>query len=492
MAENEALREALLELKVLRDREARQLAETGALLSAIEAYSSAPDPDAALSALFDAMRLHTGAALVALLSCDENGGLHVSAASQADLVGKSLEAPVDLTRRNRNLTDLALAGSWGGTLSLDGYQAMLTSAHGRQGPVLVAWNVPGAGFSKTHHDFSGRLVGLAARALQNQAIAAENTLLAATIEGSSAGFAIADATQPNHPLIYVNDAFERISGFERDDVLGRNCRFLTAEPPDSPERVRLRETVAKNSAGRFLLRNQRKDGTLFWNELTLFPVLGGDGAPRYLVASQNDVSERVAAAEERDKARQILEKSLATTAQAFLILDEDGVVLFANPATSDFFPAPNTRWTSGVAFNTHWDDYCSSTRGAVDRLSALLRRGDFKALSLLPKGQELDLPDGRSVLVKASRGADGLMVVTVADVTPMKVAQRLLAQRLAAIEAAVDGIALVDTEGRLIFSNSAAARLLGLPKQAVRWVDGGTNHTGARRLRTLHMLSNGV
>ncbi len=463
MTENEELREALLELKVLRDREARRLQETGALLSAIEAYSGAHDPEAALCALFDAMERHTGAVAVALLTVQQEV-FSVAAASDPAMLECTLEAPVDLTRRDRNLTDLALAGQWSGTLDMQGFAAMLTAAHSREGPVLVAWLPPGQSFARLHLDFASRLVGLAARALQNRAIAAENTLLAATIEGSSAGFAISDATSPERPLIYVNDAFEQISGFSRNEVLGQNCRFLSAEAPATAERARLRETVAKNGAGRFLLRNRHKDGALFWNELTLFPVQGADGQPRYLVASQNDVSDRVAAAEERDAARKMLENSLAATTQAFLILDAAGVVQFANPATLELFPAPRTRWAAGVQFSEHWQDYCKSAELMSGRLTRLVREGDLLGLSRLPKGMELDLPDGRSVLAKASRVEGGLMVVTAADVTPMKVAQRLLAQRLAAIEAAEDGIALVDAGGRLTFANSSAARLLGFPE----------------------------
>ena len=65
------------------------------------------------------------------------------------------------------------------------------------------------------------------------------------IDGYSSGFAISDATDPNHPLLYVNKAFEALSGYTAEDVLCRNSRLLSAEPEGSEKRVRLRKTVAE-------------------------------------------------------------------------------------------------------------------------------------------------------------------------------------------------------------------------------------------------------
>ena len=88
----------------------------------------------------------------------------------------------------------------------------------------------------------------------------------------------------------VNAAFERLTGYRAEEVLWKNCRVLTAEPSDSPERVRLRKT--RFGAG-IILPQTAQDGEQFWNDLTLFPVYDASGNVRNLVATQTDATERV-------------------------------------------------------------------------------------------------------------------------------------------------------------------------------------------------------
>jgi hypothetical protein len=86
------------------------------------------------------------------------------------------------------------------------------------------------------------------------------------------GVTVADATQPDMPLIYVNPAFESMTGFSAADVVGTNCRFLQAHDADQPATRALSRAIREERECRVRLRNYRKDGTLFWNELTIFPV----------------------------------------------------------------------------------------------------------------------------------------------------------------------------------------------------------------------------
>lgn len=150
-------------------------------------------------------------------------------------------------------------------------------------------------------------------------------LLSGVVGGSSASISIADASDESLPLVYVNEAFEILSGYTRAEVLGQNCRFLSAEPPGSPERVRLREAIAARYPGVFELRNKRADGVVFWNRLSLYPIDLSSGRS-YLVATQEDISAEREAQEDRDSARGQLLSALAGTREGFLLLDKYGVV----------------------------------------------------------------------------------------------------------------------------------------------------------------------
>ncbi len=463
MAEDERLREALLELQLLRKREAQSLEETRKLLECLEAYSGAATPGEALSSIFVSLRNAIGADVSLLCEIEETGALVVLASDDPTLTGNRLVPPFDLAERPRSLVDLSLLGPWDGDIEAARYrclQAVPVLSNGAA-YALLALKVHLPAFEKNSLRLVERLAGLALRAWQGSKIAGENKLLAAAIHGSSSGFAIADATVDERPLIYVNEAFEHISGYTSDEVLGENCRFLSAEADESEERVRLRHAVAENAPGQFLLRNRKKDGTLFWNELTLFPVENEAGQVVSLVATQNDVTPRIEAAAERDRTRAQMARALTATEDAYLVLEDGQIVAFANDATRDVFPAPGHDWAPGSTFSENWNAYIAGSHDLPGRVTALLARPDLNGLSDLPSGREIDLPDGRTVLVRASAMRDGGMVMSATDVTPMKAAQRLLAQRLAAIEAAEDGIAITDDTGRLTYLNGAASAMLG-------------------------------
>lgn len=463
MAEDERLREALLELQLLRKREAQSLDETRKLLECLEAYSGAATPGEALSSIFVSLRNTIGADISLLCEIDDTSTLVILASDDPSLSGIRVIPPFDLAERPRSLVDLSLLGPWKGDFDAARYrclQAVPVLSNGATYALLALKEHPPA-FEKNSLRLVERLAGLALRAWQGSKIAGENKLLAAAIHGSSSGFAIADATADERPLIYVNEAFEQISGYTSDEVLGENCRFLSAEAEESEERVRLRQAVAENAPGQFLLRNRKKDGTLFWNELTLFPVENEAGVVVSLVATQNDVTPRIEAAAERDRTRAQMARALTATEDAYLVLEEGELMAFANDATRDVFPAPGRDWAPGSIFSENWSAYLEGSQDLPGRITALLAEPDLQGLSDLPRGREIDLPDGRTVLVRASAMQDGGMVMSATDVTPMKAAQHLLAQRLAAIEAAEDGIAITDDTGRLTYLNGAASAMLG-------------------------------
>ena len=121
------------------------------------------------------------------------------------------------------------------------------------------------------------------------------------------GVLISDARLPDMPIIYCNDAFSRITGYPAEEVLGKNCRFLQGEDTDR-EKVRyIREALREGVPSRVVLRNYRKDGSLFWNELTITPIKDPDGVITHFIGVQNDVSALVFEGERKDHSRKILE-----------------------------------------------------------------------------------------------------------------------------------------------------------------------------------------
>ncbi len=92
------------------------------------------------------------------------------------------------------------------------------------------------------------------------------------VEASVNPVLIVSATDPDMPLVYVNRAFEHVTGYSRDEVIGANCRVLQGEDRDQPELDKIRRAISEQCDGQAVLRNYRKDGSLFWNKLYVTPV----------------------------------------------------------------------------------------------------------------------------------------------------------------------------------------------------------------------------
>ncbi|MBI2239845.1 MAG: PAS domain-containing protein [Magnetospirillum gryphiswaldense] len=112
------------------------------------------------------------------------------------------------------------------------------------------------------------------------------------LETMSNGVAISDATAPDLPLVYVNPAFERTTGYTSDQVLGRNPRFLHGDDRDQSALGDVRAALADGRSVEAVLRNYRADGTPYWNELTISAVRSLSGRLTHFVAIQRDITDQ--------------------------------------------------------------------------------------------------------------------------------------------------------------------------------------------------------
>jgi PAS domain S-box-containing protein len=108
-------------------------------------------------------------------------------------------------------------------------------------------------------------------------------------------FSISDPRQPDNPLVWVNPAFTSIMGYEPSEVLGRNCRFLQGPDTDTDAVLSLGLAIAERRTATTVLLNYRKDGTPFWNDLSVTPVYDDSGELMAFVAVQVDVTDRIQA-----------------------------------------------------------------------------------------------------------------------------------------------------------------------------------------------------
>lgn len=118
--------------------------------------------------------------------------------------------------------------------------------------------------------------------------------------GSDLALSISDALRPDDPLVWINGAFSRLTGYPPDEVLGRNCRFLQGADTDPIAVARIRTAMDEGRAVATVIRNYRRDGSAFWNQVVVSPVVDESGQVTHHVGIQADVSDRVDTARDRE------------------------------------------------------------------------------------------------------------------------------------------------------------------------------------------------
>lgn len=134
-------------------------------------------------------------------------------------------------------------------------------------------------------------------------------VLSQILDNCITGITLSDPDQDDNPIVYANDMFELITGYDQDEIIGRNCRFLQGEERDQEGLEALRNAIEKRESVTVTLRNFRKNGDLFYNRLTVRPLFDPDGGLLYFLGIQYDVTNQLRAERELHRLNQLLGES---------------------------------------------------------------------------------------------------------------------------------------------------------------------------------------
>lgn len=151
------------------------------------------------------------------------------------------------------------------------------------------------------------------------------------INNAPIGVTIADITLPDEPLIYVNNGFTNLTGYSYDEIIGQNCRFLQGEDTNEKQVRRLRKAIYNREDVKVDLINYKKDGTKFWNRVTLKPIIQESGNVEKYIGFQQDISKSKIYKKEKN----VFEKHAETSEQAMFVTDDEWNITYANPAFED-------------------------------------------------------------------------------------------------------------------------------------------------------------
>ncbi|MDD2711024.1 MAG: PAS domain S-box protein [Verrucomicrobiae bacterium] len=286
------------------------------------------------------------------------------------------------------------------------------------------------------------------------------------METSSNGFIITNPNLPDNPIIYVNRAFERITGYPASEVIGKNCRFLHGKDDQQKPLAEVRKAIHQQQDCRVVLRNFRKNGAVFWNELSVSPIRDKNGKITHFLGVLVDISERRWVEEALSEERFLLRTLIDNLPDSVYVKDTESRFILANQAhmrllgvtmeddvvgQSDFDFFPNE-----LAAHFYNDEQTAMRLQQVlaEREEMIADREGNKRWFLTTK---VPLKDGKNRII-------GLVGVS-HDITERKRVLETLAEDRNLLRSLIDNVTdwiyAKDIDGRFIICNVAYARAVG-------------------------------
>ncbi|HEX3140469.1 MAG TPA: PAS domain S-box protein [Rhizobacter sp.] len=250
---------------------------------------------------------------------------------------------------------------------------------------------------------------------------------------ASLPISVADATQPDMPLIYVNPAFERLTGYSRNEVLGRNCRFLQGHITGQPAGATLREALSAGRAASVTLNNVRKDGSVFSNALHVAPVRDASGQLTHYIGVQRDVTEKTRAADKLRLSEELYRSVAAAISDGLLVVTPSLSIIAANPAGCDIL---GVEQASVLNQNDAWPfEFLGPGEHALPLDQHPVKRVLGNDQPLMNQLHALRRPDGQLRWVELNahplqlrpEGGTFAVVLTFRDITQQRSAEQALA-----------------------------------------------------------------
>jgi two-component system, cell cycle sensor histidine kinase and response regulator CckA len=266
---------------------------------------------------------------------------------------------------------------------------------------------------------------------------ATNLPFAWAIDSASDGIVLTDPHQPDNPIIYANPAFSRLTGYQLEEIIGRNCRFLQGSKTDRQVVAQIRQAIAQHQEIQTILLNYRKDGQPFWNELKIAPVLSDTSELLYFVGIQTDVTQRKQTQEQLQERARLLEQSQ----DAILVLNLENRILFWNSSATGLFG-----WTANEAIGCYIDELLFEEFSPTLReaQTSVIEQGEWQGeLQHRRKDGQNLTADSRWTLIAERAGQPKSVLIISTNITERKQTefQRQRTQRFESISTVANGMA---------------------------------------------------
>ena len=278
---------------------------------------------------------------------------------------------------------------------------------------------------------------------------------------------IADARQEDLPVIYVNDAFERITGYAQAEAIGRNCRFLQGPDTDPNTVAEIRTALQEQHECDVTLLNYRKDGRPFWNALRISPVRDDSGQVSHFLGVLTDVTERKNFEHKLQESEQFIRNVLDSLFVFAGVCTPDGILVEANRAALDA-AGLHAEDVLGKPFEqAYWWSFSAESQQQLQNAIQKASGGEasrYDATVRLSEDQFIVI-DFQLVPMRDSQGHITHLIPSGIDISERKRAEQAIQAsderfRLL-LDSTAEAIYGVDTEGNCTFCNAACVKMLG-------------------------------
>lgn len=332
--------------------------------------------------------------------------------------------------------------------------------------VLGAYTQQTRTFTQDDVYFLQAIANVLATAIERKQTEARLRLMERAIAASSNGIVLTDANQPDNPIIYVNPAFEVMTGYRAHEVIGYNCRFLQGTDTQQPALAELRSALLEQRECHIILRNYRKDGALFWNELYVAPVFDAEGYLTHFVGIQTDITQRKQAEEALRDQEEQYRRIVETATEGIWVLDRENQTSFVNHQMARMLGYSVAEMLGETLFSFMDEEGIAITNAQLERRrQGILETHDFKFRR--KNGTELwAIVSTAPFFDQQGQYAGALGMIT--DITERKQTEAALQdseQRLNSILHSLEDVvwSTSDTGSELFYLNSAAEKLYGRP-----------------------------
>lgn len=270
-----------------------------------------------------------------------------------------------------------------------------------------------------------------------------SALLRQAVFAAPSSVIITDYGQSDNPIIYVNPAFEQLTGYGSSDVIGKNCRFLQGPETDDDALQEIRDAVRQGQKCRVSLVNYHKDGTPFWNDLYIAPLRNTYGEITHFVGLQNDITEEKQAEKNIKRLQKFTQAALDALKGHIAVLDKAGKIIAVNASWRNFADA-NCLQTDAYGIGTNYIHVCKQSEDLGDPDAGPVVAGIARVLSKEQREFTLEYPchapDGKELrwfMVRVTcfdEDSEPRLVVSHTNITERKLAEIELKKAYAEME----------------------------------------------------------